>query len=386
MRWWCSGSALAFMMVFVGCNKPTVKPAADSQEKEEELRHYSEEYIDATKYHYRNEMIEVRIVGTEITGPRSQAIMNPNDVRYLVRLKIRNISDRAKLDYEPYGLFDVQPASTLFDGFNNKYKMMAIKKGSWFGGLGEKKALYPGSEVEDVLAFETPVQKADKLHLTLPGSAMGVGGDIKFHVPATGFSAKQFDPTYHATITRMEYRQAEERKHEQRILQEKIRQAEQARLKMEAEKKQAEEEIAKTKKLNDERERADAARMEQQKTEAEYKLTQEKAKANEKLRQEEAAREAKKKAELEAAEAEAAQRIIQVPRNTIVPIGTSKFVVAESIKSVTIQDQMVKTGDLVILTADAEVSLVKAGLDYSEVMYKTKKYYVATKYLITKSR
>ena len=393
MRLCTIAASLAILSIFVGCNKPTLKPAGAGEDAEGELRHYSEEFIDATKYHYRSEAIEVRIVSAEITGPRSQAIMNPNDVRYLVRLQIKNTSDRAKLDYIPYGLFDTKSPVTLRDGFGNNYDLMSLNKTSWFGGLGVKKNLYPGNMVEDVLAFEVPVQKADKLQLTLPGSAIGVDGEVKFHVPAMGFTAKQFDPTYHATITRMEYKQAEERKHEQRILQEKTRQAEQAQIKLEAEKKQAAEIIAKEKKLNEERERAERkklnaeqSRIDQQKVEAEYKLAQEKAKADEKLRVTEAERLAKKKADLEKEKALAALRIVRDPAENLVVLGTSKFAIAEAKKSAEMQDKFTKTGDVIVLLKEIEVSLVKAEVDFCEVTYKTKKFYVETKFVFEKMK
>ena len=153
MRFCTIAISLAILSIIVGCNKPTLKPAGAGEDAEGELRHISEEYIDATKYYYRGEALEVRIVATEITGPRSQAIMNPNDVRYLVRLQIRNTSDRAKLDYIPFGLADVKSPVSLRDGFSNDYKHTEITKASWFGGRGKKESLYPGNMVEDVLAF-----------------------------------------------------------------------------------------------------------------------------------------------------------------------------------------------------------------------------------------
>ena len=384
---YCVVAVVVASIALVGCQKP--KPTdvdADS------LPHLSEGFIDATKYHYRHGAIEVRVLGAELSGPKSQAIQTPNDVRYVVRLQIRNVSDRAKLDYSPFGVWDGANTASLRDSFGNDYKLMSGSVLLKFGSRRDKESLYPGNLVEDYLAFECPVPEATELKLTVPGAAFGLEGAIKFRMPATGFDGKKFDATYDADITRMEYRQNEELRHEKRVLQEKNRQSEQAQVKLELERKLAEEAVAKAKKLNQERERAEQAkleearlRVEQQNTEQQYKLAQEKRQANERLRQAEAQREAEKKIALEQAKAKAALRVIRVPGSTVVPIGTSKFAVGEARRSADFQQQLMKSNDIIILTKDVEVSMVKAGVDYSEVTYKTKKYYVESKYLVDKT-
>ena len=107
---------------------------------------------------------------------------------------------------------------------------------------------------------------------------------------------------------------------------------------------------------------------------------------DEKLRVKEEERLAKKKADLEKEKELAALRIVRNPTEDPVVLGTSKFVIAEARKSAEMQDKFTKSGDIIVLLKEIEVSLVKAEADFSQVTYKTKKFYVESKFLFEKTK
>lgn len=100
-------------------------------------------------------------------------------------VEVRNATETKKLEYSTIRpesfAFGKRPALiALRDEFDNGYNALAFGLGERPVGGIDHKSVHPGKSVQDVIAFEEPIEKASKFTLTLPGRLFGADQDIVF--------------------------------------------------------------------------------------------------------------------------------------------------------------------------------------------------------------
>lgn len=89
-----------------------------------------------------------------------------------IQISVENLSDSQKIEYQGWGDDSLGSGkkARLKDDLGNTYKQVTFGILNKPVGQKSKESLYPGSEIQDVLVFEVPVNKAQMMHLYLPRS------------------------------------------------------------------------------------------------------------------------------------------------------------------------------------------------------------------------
>jgi hypothetical protein len=127
--------------------------------------------------------LSVRVTGLRIDYLQIETYQKVTlkDKYLLVHIHVENRSETRKLFYRGWGELSAD-APRLTDNFGNRYDRWPSSAagrvvGEWRGSL------YPGKGMEDVIAFEGPVDRAEWLRLELPASAVEGEGVLRFHIP-----------------------------------------------------------------------------------------------------------------------------------------------------------------------------------------------------------
>lgn len=96
-----------------------------------------------------------------------------------------NLSDAKKVNYRSWHQeFTLgRDVAVLRDEFGNVYKRVGFGLGTQPVGAVKSESIYPKTNIEDVLVFERPVDKATRLELELPGGNCDVEGTFRFRFP-----------------------------------------------------------------------------------------------------------------------------------------------------------------------------------------------------------
>jgi hypothetical protein len=128
--------------------------------------------------------VEVRRVELEQLGDVGQS-----ENRLLaITLIVLNDSPTKKVEYKTWrgNSWIERDFGILTDNFDNSYKRVTFGFTTEIaGGVRTSESIYPGSQVEDLLVFEVPIEAAEMLFLDLPASNIGESGKIVFGIPAS---------------------------------------------------------------------------------------------------------------------------------------------------------------------------------------------------------
>lgn len=151
------------------------------------------EWIDATKGVWEENGVRVKVVsvaiefakGTE-SGFNRKTAFTSKEKCLIVRLRTENKNDTKKIDYHPFGGWTSfgDDAEELTDNFGNRYKEMTFSDVT-LDGRAAAHSLYPDKSVDDVMAFETPIEKAKTLYLELKARSIGTKAPPRFQIPVT---------------------------------------------------------------------------------------------------------------------------------------------------------------------------------------------------------
>ncbi len=130
-----------------------------------------------------------------ISTPRISKIVVHDEIRdtvaataeeYLIcGVHIRNISDKAKINYSPLNGSNWRAAerAQLLDNNDNQYKhVVASRIASRIVYQKEADSIYPGQHIADLLVFELPVESAEELRLVIPLECIGREGKAEFKI------------------------------------------------------------------------------------------------------------------------------------------------------------------------------------------------------------
>ena len=106
------------------------------------------------------------------------------DPQLIVRIRVENLSPTRKLDYH-----SAREHATLADEHGNDYLGRTAALLDDTGGITYA-AIYPGKFADDLLVFEPPVERAQRLRLTLPFACAGETGVTGFEIPTAGLRSK----------------------------------------------------------------------------------------------------------------------------------------------------------------------------------------------------
>lgn len=168
--------------------KATRQAIAEAEARSRELARKEEEerYLGPP---IEEEGIAVR-VSSPVAGPvPCESLGRPvqSDPHLAFSLEISNKTDGKKGSYKtwagsPLGLGS---KATLRDNLGNYYRQIDFGFGSKIIGRVEDASIYPGKSIEDVIVFETPIDKAASFDLELPGENVGWSRPIKYHFDAS---------------------------------------------------------------------------------------------------------------------------------------------------------------------------------------------------------
>jgi hypothetical protein len=134
----------------------------------------------------RVEVLGVRVGAVELSSPAT--IKSATREKYLlIRLRVsyHGLLFR-EIPYERWADLPGAPSKhppVLVDDRNRPLAQVAFDPSAKVAGRVEGDALTPGHMVREVLVFPPPPADAQHLRLTLPGSAFGVTGEFRFHIP-----------------------------------------------------------------------------------------------------------------------------------------------------------------------------------------------------------
>jgi len=104
-----------------------------------------------------------------------------------VHLQVLNTSPTKKLNYLTWRgrQFSLErDSASLTDNFDNTLKRINFGLGTEIeGAIRSSESIYPGKAVDDVLAFEAPIDATEYLRLTLPAQNFGGTGNIRLQIP-----------------------------------------------------------------------------------------------------------------------------------------------------------------------------------------------------------
>jgi hypothetical protein len=119
--------------------------------------------------------------------------VTPSEDLFHIRIIISNLSKTQKIDFAtwrstPNG--DSSEQAKLADNYGNRYKMILFDPLPEY--LKNQDTIYPGQQIQDILAFQKPVEGVKWFHLELPASNFGQGGTIRFEIPPNIYSTPLF--------------------------------------------------------------------------------------------------------------------------------------------------------------------------------------------------
>lgn len=109
-------------------------------------------------------------------------------VRLLVSIKVENLSTTKKITYSGWGGDSIGVKPELKDNHGNTYRLVSYNISRTLVGQVAFRELYPGKSVDDLIAFEPPVDAADVLLLELPGVHVDTLERFRFQIPKTLWS------------------------------------------------------------------------------------------------------------------------------------------------------------------------------------------------------
>jgi hypothetical protein len=135
--------------------------------------------------------VRVKIAAAEVGRPRlirrgSQRGARPKTEYLSLKLELFNNDQTKKLDYTSWNL--TRTGVRLVDEHDNEYAMKSFAaQGLEIDGQveGGKGSLYPQETTQDMLVFEKPAKRAERLRLELPAIAFGQSGSLKFEILAS---------------------------------------------------------------------------------------------------------------------------------------------------------------------------------------------------------
>jgi membrane protein implicated in regulation of membrane protease activity len=135
--------------------------------------------------------IQIEPISKEIFYPNNPSrIATPNDGFFTIKLS--NLSKTRKIDFSTWRgkkFSTARDYATLTDDNGNVYKLDSESTGGQNNGREDETSIYPNSDYEEFLSFETPVQNRKWLHLELPAENFGGSGMIRFEIPASSSPA-----------------------------------------------------------------------------------------------------------------------------------------------------------------------------------------------------
>jgi len=164
------------------------KPIAPPKE---EVRPSEDIWLDARTQEATSGPLRIQVTeaGIETVQLGDGGLSTTVDKFAVIRFTVRNVSPTAKVDYRgwlaaDFPLFGDPGCATLSDGFGNSYSR------SWRGNFTkpvsedlQKKAIYPGESLTDLVIFQKPVDKAEMVRLELGLEQAGGKGRVRFLVP-----------------------------------------------------------------------------------------------------------------------------------------------------------------------------------------------------------
>ncbi len=168
--------------VSVNAPKPAELPATPAPAKVEKWTLAGEPIvIDGIKVVI--DEVELGKVALQKSGNRKG---NSTGVRLAIWTTITNTTDKRKVDFEAWNPeLEFRRTVTLSDDAGNSYKPVNFGVGTVVQGTSGEDSIYPGKSVRDCVVFEAPVDGVQTLKLTLPASAIGGEGDLRFEIPAS---------------------------------------------------------------------------------------------------------------------------------------------------------------------------------------------------------
>jgi hypothetical protein len=109
------------------------------------------------------------------------------DVLLRIEIEVTNLSDTKKLDYHTWGGTSMSfgKRTALADNFGNTYRLVNFGFSTEVAGATVADSVYPGKSVRDVVVFEEPIAKAERLDLELPASNFDGTGMLRFRIPVS---------------------------------------------------------------------------------------------------------------------------------------------------------------------------------------------------------
>jgi hypothetical protein len=177
--------------------------------------HKAPTWVDASKRGVQQGDIRVEIGGVAVRNVKVKDVLGEESVSptktLTIQVVVSNTSPTRKIDFlgwsgavaNPVALSDLlgggsgnkanaaegvlaagRNAAILTDDVNNSYKRITLELGGQIlGQINTATSIYPGSQVEDLLVFEPPIENVQALHLELPAGAFGGTGSLYLKIP-----------------------------------------------------------------------------------------------------------------------------------------------------------------------------------------------------------
>ncbi len=190
MAWWILGAVLGGLAVVVTvlvlALGPAVSKVREAGKRAEEAKAKRGDPVDGAKEDIVGEFVTVRVmsVAVETTPMSSFNEKFSKEPVLVVRLRIANMSEAKKIDYEGWGGETIgKERAILEDEHKNEYKRYSPGLSDRPAGQLIRESIRPGEYVDDVLAFERPIAGVKRLLLTLRGTCVGQNAPLQFWIP-----------------------------------------------------------------------------------------------------------------------------------------------------------------------------------------------------------
>ncbi len=173
-------------------NKAVSEVSKEREKRVEQAKKESEapeNWADATKTSLQRSDVEVWLSAARVEFIRLDMLGQDGqsqDKNLAIYIKIKNKSTTKKINYESWGGQDrliEKHRPFLEDNFGNKYRGVSFGFGTKVVGQIKDVSIHPDQVIDDLLVFETPLANVQYLRLTLPASAFGGNGDLRFQIP-----------------------------------------------------------------------------------------------------------------------------------------------------------------------------------------------------------
>ena len=163
--------------------------------KKEEQERKEEREKDLKEYEYALKNRSVDVKDTKICAAKIQRVfqvylenaysgdisVSENGNYLIIDVAVFNNSTTKKINFESWAgdRLNMGSKAILKDEYDNTYKRIVFGAGTLIAGNKPNDSIYPGKAIMDRLVFETPIVKAKKLTLILPGENIESDKDIQ---------------------------------------------------------------------------------------------------------------------------------------------------------------------------------------------------------------